>query len=149
MKTFTRIFFVMILAIGITTSLAAQKKSKDKEAVEKALLNYLEGGTNGESARVVAAFHPSASMKYVDNKTGEFKDVPIADFLERVKQNDGKKLDRTHKIVHLDIYGTAAHAKLEIDGGTYIFHDYMNLLKIDGEWKVVSKIFYREDKSDK
>lgn len=149
MKTFTRIFLVLLLAISVMTSLSAQKKGKDKGDVEKTLMNYLEGGTNGESARVVAAFHPSASMKYVDNKTGEFKDVPIADYLERVKKGDGKKLDRSFKIVQFDISGTTAHAKLEIDGGTYVFHDYMQLLKIDGEWKIVSKIFYREDKSDK
>ncbi len=106
MRQITRTCFTLLFAMAISASLFAQKiAATDKEAVEATLMNYAEGATNGESARVVAAFHPAASMKYVDNKTGEFKDVPIADFLERVKQNDGKKSNRTQKIVHLDISG--------------------------------------------
>lgn len=112
------------------------------------MLNYLEGGTNGDTTRLIAAFHPSASMKFVDNKTGEFKDIPIATYLDGARKSAGKKSDRKTKILSYDIDGTAAQAKVEIDFGTGMFHDYFNLLKINGEWKIVSKIFYRIDKQN-
>lgn len=86
-------------------------------------------------------------MKYIDNKTGEFRNVPIADYLNRAKANAGKTNNRKTKIVYTTLSGTAAQARLEIDGGTYIFHDYMNLLKINGEWKIVGKVFWHEEKS--
>lgn len=148
MQTITRLFLAILFLTITFTSLSAQSKA-EREAVEKTLLNYLEGGTNGDTTRLIAAFHPSASMKFVDNKTGEFKDVPIATYLDNARKNAGKKSDRKTKILSYDIDGTAAQAKVEIDFGTGMFHDYFNLLKIDGEWKIVSKIFYRIDKEPK
>ena len=105
----------------------------------------LENYTSGDAARVEKAFHPSASMKYIDAKTGEFKDVPIADYIARVKANTAKP-DRKIEIVSLNVEGTAAQAKIKIETGTAVLYDYMNLLKVGGEWKIVSKIFNRQDK---
>jgi Putative lumazine-binding len=144
MPKFTVIFCAFLLCVTWITSSA---QISDEEGVKQALMNYLDGGTYGDTVKLNKAFHASATMKYIDNKTGEFKDVPIKDFLTRAKANAGKTSDRKTKIVYTNISGTAAQARLEIDGGTYKFHDYMNLLKINGEWKVVSKIFWREDKA--
>ncbi|MFN7117900.1 MAG: nuclear transport factor 2 family protein [Saprospiraceae bacterium] len=146
MLTITR-FLTVLLFVTITLSITSAQSQAEKAALEKTLLNYLEGGTEGDTARLIAAFHPSASMKFVDNKTGEFKDVPIATYLDNARKNAGKKNDRKTKILSYDIDGTAAQAKVEIDFGTGMFHDYFNLLKINGEWKIVSKIFYRIEKN--
>lgn len=142
MPKFTVVFCAFLLCVTWITSSA---QVSDEEGVKQALMNYLDGGTYGDTVKPNKAFHLSASMKYIDNKTGEYKDVPIRDFLTRAKGNAGKTSTRKTKIVYTHISGTAAHAQVEIDGGTYKFHDYMNLLKINGEWKIVSKIFWRED----
>lgn len=81
MLPFTQFLSVMLLVTITFSTLSAQSK-EEKAAVEKTLQNYLEGGTNGDTTRLIAAFHPSASMKFVDNKTGEFKDIPIATYLD-------------------------------------------------------------------
>lgn len=145
MAKFTSILFCFLFCV----SWVLAQESADETAVKETLNNYFEGVTNGDTVRLSKAFHPSASLKYVDYKTGEYKDVPIVDFLNRLKVNAGKKTGRKTKIVYTNIAGTAAQARLEIDGGTFYFHDYMNLLKINGEWKIVSKIFWREDKAPK
>lgn len=144
MPKFTIVFCAFLLCVsGITSS----AQVSDEDGVKQALMNYLDGGTFGDTVKLNKAFHLSASMKYIDIKTGEYKDVPIREFLNRAKANAGKTSDRKTKIVYANISGTAAQAEVEIDGGTYKFHDFMNLLKINGEWKIVSKIFWREDKS--
>ena len=90
-------------------------------------------------------------MKYVDYKTGEFKDVPIAEYIERVKSNsknsNGVKPARTIEIVSLNVEGTAAQAKIKIETDKVIMYDYMNLLKLGEEWKIVSKIWHQEAKT--
>ena len=113
----------------------------DEAAVKACLENYMSGDGN----RMEKAFHPSATMKYIDAKTNEFKDVPIADFIARVKANTTKQ-DRKIEIVSMNIEGNAANGKIKIESGNAILYDYMNMLKIDGEWKIVSKIFSRTDK---
>jgi len=105
----------------------------------------LENYMSGMGDRVEKAFHPSATMKYVDINTGEFKDVPIADYITRVKAGSGPG-KRTISIQSLNIEGTAANAKIKIETETAILYDYMNMLKINGEWKIVSKIFSRVNK---
>lgn len=142
MAKFTTILFCFLFCV----SWVLAQESADEAAIRNTISDYFEGVVNGDTIRMREAFHPSASMKYVDYQTGEYKDVPIADFLNRLKANAGKKTGRKTKIVYINLKGTAAQARLEIDGGTFYFHDYMNLLKIDGQWRIVSKIFWREDK---
>ena len=48
------------------------------------------------------------------HKTNEFKDVPIADFIARVKANTTKQ-ERKIEIVALNIEGNAANGKIKIE----------------------------------
>lgn len=132
------LFFCFFSAL---TSFAQTKT--DEEGVKECLQNYM----SGTGDRMEKAFHPGAFMKYIDYKTGEFKDVPITEFLNRIKSDpNAGKSDRKIEIVSMNIEGNAAQAKIKIENGNVIMNDYMNLLKINGEWKIVSKIFSRKDK---
>ncbi|MEO6252581.1 MAG: nuclear transport factor 2 family protein [Ferruginibacter sp.] len=122
--------------------LSGLAQTPDESNVRACLENYM----SGEGARVEKAFHSSASMKYIDAKTGEFKDVPIADFIARIKANTGPAAKRQIEIVSMNVEGNAAQAKIKIEMEKVILFDYMNLLKINNEWKIVSKIFSRKDK---
>lgn len=136
----------LLLLIGYLSATAFAQKT-DRELVEETLWNYMDGGTYGDTARMAKVFHPSASMKFINKQTGQFTDMPIADYLARIKASAGKKTDRKTRILSVDIVGTAAQARLELDYPTFQFIDLFNLLKINGTWLVVSKIFYRVDKA--
>jgi hypothetical protein len=132
---------IALCLVACFMTIAALAQNQEEAAVRECLQNYM----SGQGDRVEKAFHPSASMKYVDVQTKEFKDVPIAEFIARVKANTNRP-DRKIEIVSLNIEGSAAQAKIRIETDKVIMHDYMNLLKIDGQWKIVSKIFSRQDK---
>ena len=131
-------FSILLLATIITVSLNAQT---DEQGARACLENYM----SGDAERIEKAFHSSATMKYLDAKTGEFKDVPIADYIARVKANT-TKTERKIEIVSLNVEGNAANGKIKIETDKVVMYDYMNMLKINGEWKIVSKIFSRKDK---
>jgi Putative lumazine-binding len=133
-----KLFFLSALSFVLTIPVVAQT---DEAGTKACLENYM----SGEGDRVEKAFHPSATMKYIDAQSGEFKDVPIADYIARVKANT-TKIDRKIEIVSLNVEGNAAQAKIKIEMEKVILYDYMNLLKINGEWKIVSKIFSRQNK---
>lgn len=131
-----------ILSIIIACFLSVSVMSQTDEAGARACLeNYM----SGDATRVEKAFHPSASMKYIDIQTGEFKDVPIADYIARVKANTTKS-ERKIEVVALNVEGNAANGKIKIETDKVIMYDYMNMLKVNGEWKIVSKIFSRQNK---
>jgi hypothetical protein len=115
----------------------------DKELVLETLGYYTHGGTNGDPKTVAKAFHPSAFMKFV--KEEKLIDVPINDYFTKFIQ-EGVIQNRTVAIDNIDITGNAGSAKLTIDYPTHQFVDYFNLLKVDGAWLIVSKIFQRIDK---
>ena len=134
--------FLPLLLLLISVSLHSfAQTTNDEAAVRACLQEYMSGDGN----RMEKAFHPSATMKYIDVQTGEFKDVPIADFIARVKANTTKS-ERKIEIVAVNIEGNAANGKIKIETAKNILYDYMNMLKINGEWKIVSKIFSRQDK---
>ena len=132
---------LMLALLVMITFIATAAAQDEKTAARTCLEDYM----SGEGARVEKAFHPSATMKYIDITTNEFKDVPIADYISRVKANTTAS-KRNIEIVELNVEGTAANGKIKIETDKAIMYDYMNMLKINGEWKIVSKIFSRQNK---
>ncbi len=139
MKKTTLLLAIVFATITSLSSFA--QTLTDDAAVRACLQDYMSGDGN----RMEKAFHTSATMKYIDVKTGEFKDVPIAEFIARVKANTTKQ-ERKIEIVSVNIEGTAAAGKIRIETDKTVLYDYMNMLKINNEWKIVSKIFSRIDK---
>jgi hypothetical protein len=127
---------------------AARPVNPDEEAIRKVVGYYFEGGTAGDSSIVAKAFHKSAMMFFVRDTA--FMQMPIfPEYLARVAAprpaGASASCDQTRKeIVSIDIAGTAAVAKLKLTQPNAVLTDYMSLLKINGEWKIVNKIFDRQ-----
>ena len=135
----------MILTVALCLASLGGLLAQDTELdlVKKTLSYYLDGGTNNDFNTLQKAFHKDARMKYI--RQGTYHDVNAIEFFKtRVKP--GPKQNRKTSIKSVNIAGNAASAVLEIEYETFSFTDYMNLLKIDSEWKVVNKIFYRNQK---
>lgn len=141
MKQIVTVLLLIAASFSALPLTSQAQAAADEAAIKACLENYM----SGDGHRMEKAFHSTAFMKYVDYQTGEFKDVPIATFIDRMKSNPPKG-ERKTAILSLNIEGSAAHAKIKTETGKVILYDFMNLLKIDGEWKIVSKIFSRQDK---
>jgi hypothetical protein len=73
--------------------------------------------------------------------------VPIGEYIARVAENKLKpgEVDSTRRrVAEVDVAGDAAVAKLELERPDALITDYMSLLKVDGRWMIVNKIFTRE-----
>ena len=93
---------------------------------------------------MVARMAIDGQMRFMRNDT--VMNVGLKDFMARMR-NTGTKTERKTKIENIQVFGNAASAKLTIEYPTFYFHDIMSLLKTKDGWKIVGKIFYREDKS--
>ena len=130
------LFLILVCSFNLISA-----QSSEEAAVKQALTYYMEGGTNGDFETLKKAFHETATMKYI--REG-YKEVNALEFFG--SRMSGKKSDRDCRITYLDVSGPAAHARIELEYEDFMFVDYMNLLKVDGEWKIVSKIFDRVNK---
>jgi hypothetical protein len=129
--------FVIFTVFSFNTK--AQTDLKTMQEIQTVLTYYLDGGTNGDSLMFSKAFVPDGQMRYMRNDT--IFNVSLKDFMARAR-NNGVKQERKTKIESIQVFGNAASAKLTIE-----YHDIMSLLKTREGWKIVGKIFYREDKS--
>ncbi|MEL6535118.1 MAG: nuclear transport factor 2 family protein [Bacteroidota bacterium] len=138
-----------ILLAGLSLAICAYvwaphtESQTEIEAVRTAVNHYLLGSKANSRERVTQAFDLDASMKFV--RDGKQVIVPIPDYLANI--NPGPERDMAPSVVSIDVEGTAATAKLISQYPDFYFVDYMQLLKIDGEWKIVSKIFHRVDQA--
>ena len=130
------------MSLLLIASLKIQAQHTELQLIEKCLNHYLVGGTNNDFDVLKQAFHPTARMKFVGES---YTEVNALDFF-RKGMKPGPKQDRKTRIVSISYSGNAANAQLEIEYPTFFFIDYMHLLKVEGEWKIVSKIFYKKEK---
>ena len=122
-----------------------QTASAEEAAARVPLENYLKGQATGNGDFIRKAFHPDARvMAFRDGKllsitaeefAGRFTGKPAAD-----------EAQRKRRIASVEITGNAGVGKIVLEYPTVTFTDYMSLLKIDGEWKIVNKAFYAEPK---
>lgn len=134
---------LLAIAFMVYTSAQSQTKEQEMEAIKIVCNYYLDGGTNGDSIMFSKAFIPDGQMQYMRNDTLVI--VPLKDFMARMRHTL-KKTERKPKIESVEVYGNAATAKLTIEYPTFYFHDIMSLLKTKDGWKIVGKIFYRQNK---
>lgn len=133
------ILLTIIIFLVSINSITAQEP--EKALVEKTLSYYLDGGTNNDFETLKKAFHETATMKFISDEG--YKEVnALKTFKKGMKP--GPKQNRKTSILSVDVTGNAATAKLKAQYDNFAFIDYMNLLKIDGEWKIVSKIYSRQ-----
>jgi protease I len=133
------------LFLSLSFTVIAQEMitdSPDATGIEQALNYYLDGGTNNDFETLKKAFHPDARMIWMTNAT---QNVNALEFFGS-RMNPGPPQNRETRIVSMDTSQGAASARLEIEYETFMFVDYMTLLQIDGEWKIVSKVFTRINK---
>ena len=119
----------------------------DEAAVRRAVQDYFDGGRQADSVPLRRAFHPDARMLFV--RDDSLAVVPIGEYIARVAGNRPKPgaVDSTERrVVSIDIAGDAAIAKLEQRRPAMLVTDYMSLLKVDGRWVIVNKIFSRSER---
>ena len=111
-----------------------------EEAIEEVIGKYIEGGRTADSSIMKPAFHENAQMSG-PAEDGAFSG-PIQALYDYVDSN-GPATDLDARIVSITISDQrAASVVLHADpwhGKN--FTDHFHLLKIDGTWKIMSKIY--------
>jgi hypothetical protein len=130
----TLLFFMLQQVSGL-----AQQGSDDERMIRETLTNYIEGRNGGDLERLKTAFHPTAALKFVQPETKTLGEWSLEEYLQRLQP--GQKLDCSGEITDIRLFNDAAQATVLLTYPDLRFHDYMNLLKIEGKWLIVDKTF--------
>ena len=130
----------LVTLLAIVNFAALGAPPTDEDGARAAAEHYLKGHATGDPEEFRKAFHPDLKLFWV--KDGQLAQRTSADYIAGAT---GKPADdeaqRKRRIASVDVTGDAAVAKVELDYPKAFITDYLSLLKVNGEWKVVNKIF--------
>jgi putative lumazine-binding protein len=114
--------------------------ASEHDAIARAIQSYVDGGKSGRSDEMRKAFHPDATIfGYAGD---DLFAGPIQKLFDWVDQN-GPATELQAQLAGIDVADTIATVRLELDNWSgRRFTDMFTLLKIDGEWKIISKVFH-------
>lgn len=127
---------------ALALSAPASAQSAEEKAARVPLEAYMKAHGSGDADLMATAFHPSGRLAFVTD-TG-IAILPSSEYIARMRAGTKREPDgKPRTIAMLDIRGTVAIARIDMDLGGTKFNDYMTLLKFADGWKIVNKSFNR------
>ena len=114
--------------------------TSDNEQIEKTVQYYIDGAISGKGEDMRPAFHADATIfGYIGD---DLFAGPIQGLFDW-NDGNGPATGLEARITDIDIVGSIATVRLELDNWTgHKFTDLFTLLKVDGEWKIMNKVFH-------
>ena len=134
-----------IIALFLILTCFTYSYSQDEVLVKDCLNNYLEGLTKGDTARLNKAFHNLAMLRTINATSGKMVDFPVKKFISGTPQGG---MQAKTKILSYSIIGQSAVATVELGFADFKYVDYLSLLKVGNDWKIVCRVFSRTDLSE-
>ncbi len=112
----------------------------EQDAITKLLQHYIDGAKSGKGDDMKPAFHKDATIfGYIG---ADLFGGPIQKLFDWNDEN-GPATGLQARIASIDLIDTVATVRLELDNWTgHRFTDLFTLLKLDGEWKIMNKVFH-------
>lgn len=126
-------------------STAPAETMGEQALARKPLEAYMQGHATGDPAHIRRAFLPTARIEGV--RDGKVVSRTLEEFATGFSGKPAEDEGQRHRRIDaIDISGTAAMARVTLDYPAVTFTDYFVLLKVDGEWKIASKVYSAQAK---
>ena len=133
-------------AASLSASASFAQTQSDDAGVRACIDFYFRGHATGEGENFRRAFHPDAKLFFI--RDGKVTQWTLDEYVGRATGKPAPdEAKRKRRIDSIDITGNAATAKIVLEYPEVTFTDYMSLLKIGDEWKIVNKTFYAARKA--
>jgi prophage antirepressor-like protein len=127
---------------SLTTGIKANIGNDDRKAVERAILNYVEGVYEADTAKIYESVAPFLAKRGYFMRNNELRDAPMT-FAQLVavtkswSQNQKITAETPKKVTVFDILDKTASGKVEAKWGI----DYFHLAKVNGKWTIVNVLW--------
>lgn len=117
------------------------KMKNERSSIEVVVNNYFHAYLNADSEAILNSFDRDTRLLTTDN--GKLEKTEMSEWIENLNQRreNGDIRTATTQITGIDIVGDMAFVKTFLQFEKFTFFDYLSLLKIDGSWKIVGKVY--------
>jgi ABC-type transporter MlaC component len=135
-----QLLLVTALLAGGAQVTRAQAPATPEAQVRAVVERYLHGLKFNDTKDLEAAFWPDARLMFV-RKDGSIGQLTQQEWYKMFAGAEGKEEQGTLKILAVDVTDNAASVKVIETYPKSVYVDYLNLLHINGEWRIVNKIY--------
>lgn len=145
MSRFTPLSLLLLASVLVVPMRQAGAQTADERAVRETVEAYLHGLKFNDVPSLKKAFWPQAKLYWVQ-RDGTLGQLTQDKWYEGFAGSAGKEEQGTLKITALEVTRDIASVKVveEYPGSRYI--DYLSLVKFDGAWRIVNKVYTSEKK---
>ncbi len=117
-----------------------QTEVSEHDAIAKTVQHYIDGAKSGKGDDMKPAFHKDATI--FGYAGADLFAGPIQ-LLFDWNDESGPAAELQARIASIDVVDTVATVRLELNNWTGSrYTDLFTLLKVDGEWKIMNKVFH-------
>ena len=133
-----------LLALSLAAApLAAQSTSPDTTQVRTVVETYLHGLKFNDVPSFRRAFWPDAKLFFV-RRVGQLGQLSQEDWYAGFAKTAGREEKGDLRIAALEVTRDVASVKVVEDYPGSRYTDYLSLVRFNGEWRIVNKIFTAE-----
>lgn len=136
------VFTLLVMVTATGWKADARRGNPDEAAVRGVIEKYFAGMVTGSPETLAEAFDPEAFL------IGRGRGEPVRISFERWAPGMDEPFENpeayVNRIASIDVNGDAAVAKTVLEWPDVRYVDYLSLLKIDGRWRIVNKIWHQE-----
>ena len=138
---------VLIATLLTASSVAAhaQAAANEDRAVRDVVNAYLHGLKFNDVESLRRAFWPEARLYFV-GRDGHLGQLTQADWYKGFAASAGKEEQGDLRIASLEIVCDIASVKVVEDYPGSRYTDYLSLVKFDGAWHIVNKVYTSEQR---
>ncbi len=112
----------------------------EHDAIAKVVQHYIDGAKSGRGDDMKPAFHKEATI--FGYAGADLFAGPIHQLFAWNDEN-GPATGLQARIASFDLIDTVATVRLELENWTgHRYTDLFTLLRVDGEWKIMNKVFH-------
>lgn len=131
---------LLLTTLVLSPELRAQGTSSAEAPVRAVVERYLHGIKYNNVQDFEAAFWPDARLMFV-KKDGSIGQLTQPQWYAGFASVAGKEEEVTLEILSVDVTDNAASVKVSETYPKSVYVNYLNLLRLGGEWRIVNKIY--------
>ncbi len=116
------------------------ERVSEHEAIAEAIQPYIDGAKSGSGDAMRPSFHKDATI--FGYAGSELFGGPIEQLFSWADESDPSP-DLHARIASIEVADTVATMRLELSNlGGHRYTDLFTLLEVDGDWKIMNKVFH-------
>ena len=131
--------FIAIIVLLSTITIQAQQATNESKAIEKTILNYIENFFENNFEEMNKSLHPRLAKRGLNPDGTLSDDFPPQKLKELMQTKQIFPLKNQNNLVeNISVFGNMAKASLATGYPNTRWVEYIHLVKIDNEWKIIN-----------